>query len=1146
MPRTVRKFTLLTVLALLGAVVFVAALFMFRLSQGPVSLTFLTGSIQSAINANLAGYRVELSDAIIERDSQNGQPRLRLRNLVLKNTAGQAIARAPRAAIGVDGTALLAGRIVPRQLELIDAHIQIQRGLNGNFSLGFGSARTPDNSSSNADGVVDAAPDATPSATTAVALREFLDRELLSGTGGSTAVSTLETVKISNASLSLFDEFNQASWNAPAANLLFRRMPYGFALFADMRIATGGEPWRSELVANYRAGSRTFAISARIFDLVPADLSSKVFALHQLAQVRFPLSGQAELQLTDEGQITKASAELTAASGIIGFPDYISEPIAISEGLLRFDFEPETGAFVLHDSTLTVQGDEAGVTGRIAPIREAEGRLKALNVDLKVSDFVMSAENRVADRLEFDRVELKGVASIVENRFDIEDFILQSGNAGIRLRGSFEGGGEAIGVRLSGVVRDLPITVVKKLWPPIIASNTRKWLDANVSKGVVPDGLFQINVPGETISRALTGVPIPDDQIDVTFSLRDVETGYFAKLPPITGAEGKGRIQGNRLEITLAKGKVTVPSGGVLTLSSGSLTTKPLTAPVVPTLIEVKAQGKASSVLELLDQDPLNYAQAANLSPDSMSGDASVTLNVDLRSSRGKKPVVAFQAEALVKDVELRGVIRQADITGGDMTFTYAAGRVGAKGVVKLDGVPAAVGWSRAVGKGVPSDQKISIEAELDDAERAKLGLTTAGFVRGPVRVKLGASETGGELTRATVEADLAKAELHVDAMRWWRPAGANAKATFSLDASDPERKLINDIVVTGDDLAIKGNLVLGPKGEVLSADFPGTVLDDSNRFALKIRRKDGVVAATISGEEFDARELISGTFRPTGPAPSKAEAVMTPVTVDARFTKVYAHRGEALVNTSARLAVIGNFVQSADIEGTFLNGATATFKITPNAGGYRDMRFVARDAGAALRASNLYSKVSGGQVELFAQLGTSTDSSIQRGQLTVRNFEVRNETALSDIDRQEHSRTQKAGPRRDALVFTKFTMPFSSDKTFVRIGDSLLKGPDMGASLQGVIRKRDAAIDIGGTIIPAYALNAALSDVPLLGDILTGGKGQGVFGLNFALRGTMSQPQFIVNPVSAIAPGIFRRLFDIGGNYPEPGQKKRRAEPSN
>jgi hypothetical protein len=58
-----------------------------------------------------------------------------------------------------------------------------------------------------------------------------------------------------------------------------------------------------------------------------------------------------------------------------------------------------------------------------------------------------------------------------------------------------------------------------------------------------------------------------------------------------------------------------------------------------------------------------------------------------------------------------------------------------------------------------------------------------------------------------------------------------------------------------------------------------------------------------------------------------------------------------------------------------------------------------------------------------------------------------------------------------------------------------------MGASAQGHIRKADGHMDIGGTIIPAYAINALLTDVPLVGQILTGGKGEGIFGLTYALK---------------------------------------------
>ena len=105
-----------------------------------------------------------------------------------------------------------------------------------------------------------------------------------------------------------------------------------------------------------------------------------------------------------------------------------------------------------------------------------------------------------------------------------------------------------------------------------------------------------------------------------------------------------------------------------------------------------------------------------------------------------------------------------------------------------------------------------------------------------------------------------------------------------------------------------------------------------------------------------------------------------------------------------------------------------------------------------------------------------------------------------------------------------------------MRIGDSLIQGSELGASAQGVIRKQDGALDIGGTVIPAYKINAALGEFPIFGELLTGGKGQGVFGMNFALRGTMADPQLVVNPVSALAPGIFRHIFGAGG--PPPSRK--------
>ena len=41
------------------------------------------------------------------------------------------------------------------------------------------------------------------------------------------------------------------------------------------------------------------------------------------------------------------------------------------------------------------------------------------------------------------------------------------------------------------------------------------------------------------------------------------------------------------------------------------------------------------------------------------------------------------------------------------------------------------------------------------------------------------------------------------------------------------------------------------------------------------------------------------------------------------------------------------------------------------------------------------------------------------------------------------------------------------------------------------------------------------------------GRDGEGLFGVTFAIRGPLDKPDFRVNPLSALAPGAFRRMFE-------------------
>ena len=70
--------------------------------------------------------------------------------------------------------------------------------------------------------------------------------------------------------------------------------------------------------------------------------------------------------------------------------------------------------------------------------------------------------------------------------------------------------------------------------------------------------------------------------------------------------------------------------------------------------------------------------------------------------------------------------------------------------------------------------------------------------------------------------------------------------------------------------------------------------------------------------------------------------------------------------------------------------------------------------------------------------------------------------------------------------------------------------------------------IDVRGTIIPAYVLNSIVGHLPVIGDILTGGDGEGVFAATYRAQGQLKDTTITVNPLTALAPGILRDLFKL------------------
>ncbi len=106
--------------------------------------------------------------------------------------------------------------------------------------------------------------------------------------------------------------------------------------------------------------------------------------------------------------------------------------------------------------------------------------------------------------------------------------------------------------------------------------------------------------------------------------------------------------------------------------------------------------------------------------------------------------------------------------------------------------------------------------------------------------------------------------------------------------------------------------------------------------------------------------------------------------------------------------------------------------------------------------------------------------------------------------------------------------VPFSVGHGQFVMHDGAINGQLVSASMRGKVDFRAQTLNVGGTYVPMSGLMRAPAPIPVIGPLLTGPRGEGIFGITFAIQGSMAKPQVMVNPLSIITPGIFREIFQM------------------
>ena len=106
------------------------------------------------------------------------------------------------------------------------------------------------------------------------------------------------------------------------------------------------------------------------------------------------------------------------------------------------------------------------------------------------------------------------------------------------------------------------------------------------------------------------------------------------------------------------------------------------------------------------------------------------------------------------------------------------------------------------------------------------------------------------------------------------------------------------------------------------------------------------------------------------------------------------------------------------------------------------------------------------------------------------------------------------------------------TDEIFDEI-EAFAVSDSLGLIMEGKIDRKIDTLDLKGEISPMHLVNAIVQKLPILGPIIVGNEGEGLFSIDFKMTGSTDDPEVESNPLTIIKPRIIERAIEALENNP-------------
>jgi hypothetical protein len=792
----------------------------------------------------------------------------------------------------------------------------------------------------------------------------------------------------------------------------------------------------------------------------------------------------------------------------------------VASSIIDIDWSPDTATFTMAESAVSIGQSTARVSGIFAlGLDQAYG--PTIGMSITARNLALHPNDMEAPEAPFDEVVLTGWSAPLYGAMGVDRLVASKGDGRIEMSGRIDMLRAGMGLDLTVSGTGVSADDVKRVWPYMLGQQSRDWFVANVPEGTVKDTQMRFAFPVGSLAVGEEDVPLPENSISIDLVGAGVVARPVPEMAPIAvDGEVTLRLRDDDLSVAAAGGEVMTEAGPVAVSNPAlAMETSVGGRGIFEVSGDIRSNIPALLALVREQQPGLLDDLDLPLDIDALTGnvDAAMLGTVTLNEEGADEPFrIDYVLNGSVNGFASSKPVMDHRIADGRLMFSASQEGFRLGGAAAIDGKEAEIEFSGALG----AEPTLRLATTVSADDLAELGFDVSDFFSGDIRV------VGQPMPDGTFQtiADLTSARITLEDIGISKASGVPGTLR-AVVAPDGEVTELRDIDLTFGSAHLAGSLRYHASDGLQLAEFSRFQLSSGDNATVRVAPINGGYGLVMRGRQFDLKPMLRRYFGlGTGAGGVSTTQFNDVLALDIELDRAIGFYQTTAFNVDVDLLLSGSDLRRADVSANFSEGnaLAVTTNTTPEG---RIMSMAFNDAGTILRLLGVYSQLAGGQGSLVLNRNAARDTEV--GELQLQNFSLIDEANVAQV-LGNHQDSRELISQQNRLDFQRGRVTFTRRDDRIEVNEGVLAGSSVGGTVRGYIYTDQRQYDLTGTYVPLFGLNNAFRQIPLLGPLLGGREGEGLVGVTFAVRGPLDNPQFRINPLSALLPGVFRELFEF------------------